>query len=328
MSAAVLPQRNFPSDAEWHMIMQTAAHVWRSGMASDYQLKSESAVILVMLKGWELGLGLMASLDHVRVIHGRVFPSAEALQALVLHKVQGARFRWLADGTSGRAEVVAIRPGHEPIQVAYTAEDAKRGGVFDKNATYSKWPANLLRAGAMRNACRLQYADIVLGLSGMEDAVEVEADAVQELPAMPAAPQIAATSPVTRPAMAEPKKAAALPAAKQTVVEAERVEEQADVVASSPANTVKVEPPKAREPGDDGDEETPPDYPLPFEDGRYAGKNLSDLSDEREFRMMLNGFRNAAKQAADRGDNERETDRLGWADLVIGWARFRGFDVK
>lgn len=302
-------QRNFPSDTEWRMIMQTASHVWKSGMADSYGIKAESAIVLVMLKGWELGLPLMGSLEHIRVIHGRVSVSAECQQALVLSRVSGARFRWVADGRNGVAEVIAVRPGHVDVTAKYTMEDAERGGVAGRNPTYRTWPANLLRAGAMRNVCRSQFPDVILGMTGFD-----ESDVVDE-PSEPV--------PATRVAMAPPPVPAALP---------KREPEPAALPEGPrlPTMTMPAPPPvehePQREPGDDSAQEPPPDYPLPFEDGRYAGKNLSDLADVREFRLMLNGFNKAAAEAEKNGDHERKTDRLGWADLVVSWAAYRGFD--
>lgn len=325
----VASSRAFPNEFEWKMIMQTAAHVWKSGMASDYGVKSESSIILIMLKGWELGLPLMGSLEHIRVIHGRVSVSAECQQALVLSRVSGARFRWVADGTNGVAELLAIRPGHSDVTVRYTMEDATRGGVAGKNPTYRSWPANLLRAGAMRNACRIQFPDVILGMSGSDDGPEEDASpeaaplalAARESPSVPALSTVE-TKVAALPAPAA--KPAALPAPAPKVVQS------APSVAASVEDPFDDEPPSrsvSREPGDDSDE-APPDYPLPFEDGRFAGKKLSDLADEREFRLMLNGFRNAAATAEREGNKERVTDRLGWADLVLNWAVFRGHNLQ
>lgn len=325
-SIAVASTRAFPNEFEWKMIMQTAAHVWKSGMAADYGVKSESSIILIMLKGWELGLPLMGSLEHVRVIHGRVSLSAECQQALVLSRVTGARFRWLSDGTNGSAELLAIRPGHADVTVKYTMEDATRGGVAGKNPTYRSWPANLLRAGAMRNACRIQFPDVILGMPGADDSPEE--DSVPDAPA-PAIALIARDVPLPTSLPSPAPKPAALPAANpsppKVVKEAPPAPSQEPVASEDFEDAPKPAP--AREPGDDGDE-APPDYPLPFEDGRFAGKRLSDLADEREFRLMLNGFRNAAATAEREGNEERKTDRLGWADLVLSWASFRGYNLQ
>lgn len=304
-------QRNFPSDAEWHLIMQTAAHVWRSGMANDYGIKSESSVILVMLKGWELGLPLMGSLEHVRIIHGRVSISAECQQALVLARVSGARFKWVSDGRDGKAEVTAIRPGHADVTMAYTMADAQQGGVAGKNPTYRTWPAALLRAGAMRNVCRMQFADVILGLTGFDDG-EVAEEAPPQMPQAPAPARVAGPSVLNKPQVAASAAAAALPPAPRAQ------ESKAEVVASSPM----------REPGDDADDEAvaraPLDQPLPFSTGPFAGKALSDIATEAEFRRLITGFRDAAAKHRESGNEERATDRLGWAELVAEWAKFRG----
>jgi hypothetical protein len=308
MSQTSAQQRNFPTQAEWLLIMQTAAHVWKSGMANDYNLKSESSVILVMLKGWELGLGLMASLDHVRVIHGRVSPSAEAMQGLVLHKVPGARFKWLRDGRDGVAEVVAVRPGHEPLRVAYSLEDAQKGGVAQKNPTYRTWQPQLLRAGAMRQACRMAFADIILGFDDAETG-EVPPLESEALPApLPRLAEVGTEKQLPAPAVERP----ALPSGKQVVEQAEEHE---------------------REPGEDDvivDIPLPKglaDAVLPFDQGRWHGVKLSDVKEEADFRYLMAGFDKAAQAALSRGDQERADDRMKWHGELKKWGIYRGFGV-
>lgn len=310
-TAAAAVNRNFPADEEWRLIMQTAAHVWKSGMASDYGIKSESAVILVMLKGWELGLPLMGSMEHVRIIHGRVSISAECQQALVLARVAGARFRWLSDGRNGKAEVLAVRPGHEDVKVAYTIEDAQQGGVAGKNPTYRTWPANLLRAGAMRNVCRVQFPDIILGLSGFDDndVVPEEAAPVRKLEASP--------EPIAAALVAAP--AERRPAPKQI-----------EAPAPAPAAVPALAAAPMREPGDDEDADAgdPEDAPLPFDRGRFNGVRLSEIKTAADFNTLVSGFRTAAKAAEATNDEERADDRRAWAERVIDWAAYRGVNIE
>jgi len=316
------PNRNFPSDAEWRLIMQTASYVWGSGIAKQYSFDNEATVILVMLKGWELGLGLMGSLDGIRIIHGKVSPSAECMQGLAMHKVQGARFKWLADGRDGkRAEILAIRPGHDSVQVAYTMEDAERGGVASKNPTYGKWPAALLRAGAMRQACRILFADILMGFDDPDfenpgTYVPEPAPAVQTPGQLPVGQAQPAQLPEARPGFSVP------------------VEHQPEPVTRAPAQQAPpaataspvTSPTSAREPGDDHEE--PQDLPLPFDEGRYQGKSLSDLTDVREFKLLVGGFRKKADEFKAAGDQESADGRLAWAKRVITWAKYRGFEIS
>jgi hypothetical protein len=153
-----------PSPEVWSLIEKTADHVWESGIAQEHRYKHRSSVVLILLKGWELGLPLMSALEHVRLIHGHFSLSAESLQALALARVPGSRFQWIAEGKGGVAEVAAERPGHARLVVRFTHEDAVKTGMADKNPLYQRFPANLLRSAAMRHVCRRMFPDVILGL--------------------------------------------------------------------------------------------------------------------------------------------------------------------
>lgn len=323
-------ERRFPSDAEWTKIMQTAAHVWKSGMAKDYGLLTESAAILVMLKGWELGLGLMASLDHIRIVHGRPSPSAECMEGLARAKVRGVTFTWVATGGDGTATVRAFRPGHETVEVTYTKEDAERGGVYSRNQNYGKWPAAMFRAGAMRQVVRLLFSDILLGFDDVFASPE-ESPA----PALPAA-QVPAQL-VSPPASEGVSGALSGSVAKRLALQGEAKPEPAALPPAPPVVEAKPasveEPPAGREPGDDeedyddGPPMEPEDKPFPFTTGTYAGKSLSDLSRQADFRRLYNGYIKAASDAQGLGNADLAAEKREWAGRVADWADYRKVDL-
>jgi hypothetical protein len=317
-------ERRFPSDAEWTKIMQTAAHVWKSGMAKDYGLLTESAAILVMLKGWELGLGLMASLDHIRIVHGRPSPSAECMEGLARAKVRGVTFTWLTTGADGTATVRAFRPGHESVEVTYTKEDAERGGVYSRNQNYGKWPAAMFRAGAMRQVVRLLFSDILLGF----DDVFAEEQPAPALPPTQVPARALASTPAEVPALSSS-------VAKRLAVQGESRPEPAALPPAPPVVESKPEPISApgREPGDDEEEYDerapmePEDKPFPFTTGTYAGKRLSDLSRQADFRRLYNGYIKAAADAHGLGNTDLAAEKREWAGRVADWADYRRVEL-
>jgi len=72
----------------------------------------------------------------------------------------------------------------------------------------------------------------------------------------------------------------------------------------------------------------PPDMPLPFTSGPFAGKKLSDLKTEDVIRTFVAGFRRVADEAADAGDAALQAEKLKWADRVIAWAKYRNINVE
>lgn len=286
-----------PDEGTWTLIERTAKHIWTSGAAQQMKFTNESSVVLVLLKGWELGLPLMSSLEHVRMIHGHFSLSAECQQALVLARVPGAKFVWKSDGKSGVAEVLATRPGHADVTVRFSADDALQTGLAGKNPLYKTYGANLLRASAMRQACRRLFPDILIGVDMIDsDEEDVEAQ-VQNIRASGESTQ-------------------------------EHVEPQGtrSAEAVSAPKAVQALPPNVPRQGDNPqqafDSGVPEDHKLPFTDGPWGGLCLSDLRAE-DFPKMVRGFSSRAEKAREGNDEARVTAAETWLGRVKTWAAYR-----
>lgn len=279
-----------PSASTWQLIEKTADHIWDSGLAKDYRFSHRSSVVLVLLKGWELGLPLMSALEHVRVIHGHFSLSAECQQALVLARVSGSRFEWSADGKAGVAEVTGERPGHPKVKIRFTHEDAQKTGLAERNPIYKSFPANLLRSAAMRSLCKRLFPDVLLGLHAASETT-TEAD-------LEAAKASATVNSVTAPeglfvatttnSMPENDAKPALVAATHVVAE----------------------------------KQTPEDFLLPFTGGKWHGVHMSQLDGEG-LGAMHRGFSKRLAEATEANDPQRVQINSEWLERVQTWASFR-----
>lgn len=304
-----------PSPSTWTLIEKTADHIWDSGIAKEMRFHHRSAVVLVLLKGWELGLPLMSSLEHVRVIHGRFSLSAECQQAIALARVPGARFTWLQDGKTGVAEVLAERPGHDAVTVKFTHEDAQKTGLAQKNPIYAAFPGNLLRAAAIRGAIKRLFPDVILGMMGAtaedgseEEEREYDREDEQSSAILEHVEALRASQPSLD---EEPKARHELP---QREAPAPRTE--APAKAPQPKSEKAPIATKAHE-------LIPEDMRLPFTEGQWANICLSDLKAE-DFPKMFRGFSARMAKANAEGDERKAAANQQWLERCRAWATYRG----
>lgn len=134
-----------------------------------------AATAAAVLYGREVGLPPMTALGNVNVINGRPGLSAVIMRAQVL--AAGHELREI-ECTSARCIMSGRRMGADYWQtIEYTFEDAKRAGLLAKNANYEKNPRRMLRARATSELCELMFADVVRGMSSLEELEEIEDDA-------------------------------------------------------------------------------------------------------------------------------------------------------
>jgi hypothetical protein len=309
-----------PSDDEWLKMIQFAGFVWKSGVAESMSLQNEAQVVIVVMKGWELGLPPMTSLENVRIIKGRPQPSAALMESLAVARVPGAHVDWIELGENGSATCVAHRRGRQPIKITYTEADAKRARVSDKE-TYQRHPAQLYRAGALRQACWLQYKEVYLGfevnaadvlISEIDDELDMAERAAPTNGAAAAPPPVAPAAP-SAPAPVAVQSAnppGATPAAAQAPAQPPASPPQA------PTPTPPAQPPAVT---------APEDSALPFTKGEFLGKKLSDLKGE-DFRKIIHGYQKviARSDPTDEAGLKKNTD---WRDRVQKWADHRGVQI-
>jgi len=377
----------FPTKDEWAMIVEQSSIVWKSGIANSMGLERPEQVIAIALKGWELGLPLMTSLEGIHLVRGKPQLDARLMQSMAHTRIKGAKIQWDEIGDKGRAVVTAHRAGWDPITVTYTAEDAKREGMADdpKKPLYRTQLPAMLRAGCLRKACRMQYPEINWGFEPAPEPPETPhsappapepAKAPEPVKAVvPPAVQSVAETPEqyaarrardvpAPPVYVEPK---ALPTPQPSVsalldaamggqqpmpVAASRA---ADPAPPAPAPAQTLEPshesqdtgwdlsgqgsdqddaPRPGETYDGGapdfsedprqEEAHPVDYPLPFKQGAWKEKNVSDLKSAADFVLMIEGF---TKSAAAQANNAKRDEKLLWVERIKAWAEFRGFKV-
>ena len=285
----------YPTPDEWEVMEKMTKRFCASSMAKAMELQDEGMVMALAMQGLELGVSFMSSLRGIRMIHGRPTLSDELMKALAEDRISGARVEFSNMGDEGEAVCTAVRPGRVPVTIKHTVEDAKRAKL-DGKETYQRYPAQLLRAWCIRDACRLQYTELYYGLS-VAQAVSFETDdkglEVIETEGELVAPDALAglTEPVARTEPAGASATVVTPPAASTELPAERGQ--------------------------------PEDKVLEFTQGTFKGKKLSEL-DEKQLRQLVKGFQLSLQKAVDESNVEREANYTKWVTLIRQWTDYRG----
>lgn len=166
------------------------------------------AVLAVVMAGYEIGVGPMQALQSINLIQGKPSLSAELMRALILQ----AGHQFIPEANSERATIQYRRrewPADRWSTVTYTIEDARKAGLVEWYERWSKtesgknfkqtwnphstdpkpdwvdskgehkkgdnyWsrPRSMLAARATSEAARLDFPDVISGISYTPDEIE------------------------------------------------------------------------------------------------------------------------------------------------------------
>lgn len=151
-------------------------------------------VLLVLLKGAELGLKPLQALSEIHIVDGKAGVSAKLKMALCLQRPE-CEFFVMVSSTAEKAVYRAKRKGApEPVEYSYSIEDAKRAGLTHKQ-NWQNHPAAMLRARCSSALADSLFPDLVQGVMTHDELKEVE-ERVVGASATPAA-TVAPSLPVT-----------------------------------------------------------------------------------------------------------------------------------
>jgi hypothetical protein len=109
--------------------------------------------------GRELGLSAMQSVASLHIIDGKPSLGVNAILELLLRG--GVKYT-IKENTDKACRLVFHRPGWEPLEQAYTIEDAKRAGLTDR-PNWKKYTPDLLFARCVARGGRRIGADLLGG---------------------------------------------------------------------------------------------------------------------------------------------------------------------
>lgn len=135
-----------------------AARVFAKDVATEDQ------AFAVVLAGAEMGFEPATSARTISILHGKVFPGADAIVAACVRRADVCRYFLCVETTAALAIYETVRVGDDrPRRMTYTMQMAERGGAAQKNGTYRAHPEAMLRARCATALARSVYPDLVAG---------------------------------------------------------------------------------------------------------------------------------------------------------------------
>lgn len=157
-------------------------------------VKSADEALIRILAGRDFGLGVVASMGAIYVVHGRPGLSAVLMHALALQSPNCERFECVAESATSVTYAVKRKGGVEQ-RVTWDMQRAQRAGLAGGD-NWRKYPEAMLHARARAEAARRVFPDVLLNYQGVEELQDLpQAGAlvveVAQVSAPPPAPQSA-----------------------------------------------------------------------------------------------------------------------------------------
>lgn len=156
-------EQGFISDVSpdrWAMMLSQAETIVKAKLCPAADTKE--TVVVKILAGREYGLSAMQSLRALYVVGQKVAMMSDTVAGLVFQRLPGAKIDCI-ETTDKIATFRASRPGGEPVTLSFTMEDAKRANLTG-GTSWTKYPAQMLRARCQIAICRLVFPDVCAGL--------------------------------------------------------------------------------------------------------------------------------------------------------------------
>jgi len=134
---------------------------------------TEAQAAMVMLKGFELGMGMAASFDFIHTIEGRPSISPKGALALIHRsgELAGMKIQNLTDpdGAPTRCKVWMKRTNGVEHETEFSMDDARRAGLVKPKGSWEMYPANMLQWRAVGYCADVVFPDICGGLYRPEE---------------------------------------------------------------------------------------------------------------------------------------------------------------
>lgn len=130
-------------------VLQLGEVLHKSGYFDD--VKSASQAVVKILRGQELNIGAVTSLEQIYVIKGRTALSAGLIGSLI--KDSGRYNYHIVQHTDDICEIIFLEGNREIGKSEFTTKDAERAGLLQK-AMWKQYPRNLLFARALSNGAK------------------------------------------------------------------------------------------------------------------------------------------------------------------------------
>jgi len=292
----------YPTPDQWRQMSDMAKVIAESGIGPEDIRGNPAKVMAVTLKGFELGLGFMQSMDGIHVVKGRPELSADLKSALAQQRIPGCIVEWLEDGMNGVATVRVTRAGRRDVVMSITDQQVEQMGLDEQRQgevkqTWQKHRPAMMRAYVLRSALRMQCPEVEYGFDAPE-VVLAEQQARSSAPVEAIAEEPRVVRGVMTNPVYPPKPSPLADSVGPSVRDAELVDDLA---------------------GEEQRSTLPADLVLPLRSGEFANRTLSSLT-RNEITRLIGIYR-------DRIEKEPTSDKMAqrqeWLGRLTAWDQYR-----
>lgn len=150
----------------WHMINTVAEDVYRSRL---FPVSSPQQAAAIMLKGYEIGLGLMASFEFVQVVKGNVGLSPKGALAMLHNspKIEDLKLKRMTDANNKfigyQCRMKRADNGFEHTE-SWTLDDAVIAGLMKPDSNWEKYPENMCKWRSIGFCADVVAPDVTAGM--------------------------------------------------------------------------------------------------------------------------------------------------------------------
>ena len=176
----------------WRMISEIAPVAWKSRL---FGVTSAEAAASIMLKGYELGLGITTAFEYISVIQGRTSLKPIGAWALVLNSGELELSKIVDEQKDDKPFACTVylkRRNSMEYTSRITLDDARTSGHMKEGSGWATYPANMLRWRALGFAIDVVFPDIQGGMKRADEfgaTVTADGDIVEttwaETPSLP-----------------------------------------------------------------------------------------------------------------------------------------------
>jgi hypothetical protein len=152
--------------------MAVADFLSKSSMVPKPMQNKPADVLIAMEMGLQLGIPMMQAIQDIAVINGKPVMYGDGLLAVV----QGHKeYEWIKESvTNGVAMCVIKRKNHEPHTVTFSADDAKKAGLWGRPGPWSQYPERMLQMRARGFCIRDIFSDALRGIKTDEEVSDYQ----------------------------------------------------------------------------------------------------------------------------------------------------------
>jgi 5'-3' exonuclease len=127
------------------------------------------AIMAVIIRGREMGLGALTSLDAFHVIEGKPAPHAYLIIARAKADPDCEYLQCIDTTADGSTWETKHRKNPQPTRLRYTIQQATTAGLVKVGGNWTKRPDEMCRKTAGVQLARMEYPDAALGLYSWEE---------------------------------------------------------------------------------------------------------------------------------------------------------------